>query len=332
MEEKIKISIPSFTKDILLKDCANFSFYKDENTINKNLFINTLIVNYYEKFSNDEKEFHDELASVLIDNMPTYKEEVLEGIIKVLSKRNKIDNKENKTVSLSFKPTKISSKTIEYINNILITNESISSYYRRLLTSYVHKPMNERELIIFNDIYKTLLDSINKKQKVCIFLNNKVIYKDVSVYAIEASKDELFNYVLFVDSKNTNHTIRINKIRNVTLSLKKSEISEDSKALFDKQIRVGVQYPTIKGENETIIIKLTNEGKSLFKKLYLYRPVPIKIEGDLYYFDCSYQQANQYFRRFGKNAIVIAPAKLGISIKQYFKSANKEYRNIFYKD
>lgn len=330
MEEKIKISIPSFTNDILWKDCANFNFYKDENKINKNLFINTLIVNYYEQFSNNEKELHDELANVLLDNMPIYKEELLEGIIKILSKRNKINDKENKTVSLSFKPTKLSNKTIEYINNILISNESISSYYRRLLASYVHKPMNERELIIFKDAYNTLLESINKKQRVCIFLNNGGIYKDVSVYAIKSSKDELFNYVLFVDSKNINHTIRINKITNVTLSLKRREISDESKALFDKQIRVGVQYPLLRDENETIIIRLTDEGKNLFKRIYLYRPTPIKIEGDLYYFDCSYQQANQYFRRFGKTAIVVAPAKLGIAIKQYYKAANKEYREIYY--
>ena len=36
MEEKIKISLPSFANDIILKDTENFIFLKDDNKINKN--------------------------------------------------------------------------------------------------------------------------------------------------------------------------------------------------------------------------------------------------------------------------------------------------------
>ena len=330
MEEKIKISIPSFTKEILLKDCANFNFYKNENTINKNLFINTLIVNHYENFSNDEKVLHDDLANVLIDSLEVYDSSVLDKIIKVLDKRNNSKNKEDTTVSLSFKPTKLSSKTIDYINNILINNESISSYYRRLLNSYVHKPMNERELIIFKDNYDTLTNSINENLRVCIFLTNGTVYKDISIYAVSPSNDELFNYVIGVDSFNNLFTIRLNKICNVTLTNKKREISKEDIEIFKKQIKRGIQYPMSRNEQEEIIVKLNDDGKRLFKRIYLYRPTPTKIEGDLYYFDCSYQQANQYFRRFGKAAIVVAPSKLGIALKQFYKHANKEYRDIYY--
>lgn len=331
MEEKIKISLPSFTKDILLKDCENFNFFKDEHTINKNLFINTLIVNYFESFSNDEKSFHEDLTNVLLDNMDVYNSEVLDQIIKVLEKRNSKKKKDDTTVSLSFKPTKLSNKTIEYINSILINNESISSYYRRLLNSYVHKPMNERELIIFKDNYETLTTSINESLRVCIFLNNGVLYKDFSVYAVAPSKDELFNYVIGVDSHNTLFTIRLNKINNVTLTNKKREITKEDQDILKKQLKKGVQYPIPRDEIEEIVIRLTEEGKRLFKRIYLYRPTPIKIEGDLYYFDCSYSQANQYFRRFGKHAIVESPSKLGIALKVYYKNANKAYKEIYYK-
>lgn len=331
MEEKIKISIPSFTKDILLKDCENFNFYKDDNKINKNLFINTLIVNYYENFSNDEKVLHDDLANVLIDSLEVYDSNVLDKIIKVLDKRNNSKNKEDTTVSLSFKPTKLSNKTIEYINNILINNESISSYYRRLLNSYVHKPMNERELIIFKDNYDTLTNSINENLRVCIFLNNGTLYKDFSVYAVAPSKDELFNYIVGVDSHNNLFTIRLNKINNVTLTNKKREINKEDIEILKKQIKRGVQYPISRDEQEEIVVRLNDEGKRLFKRIYLYRPTPTKIEGDLYYFDCSYSQANQYFRRFGKHAIVESPSKLGIALKVYYKNANKAYRDIYYK-
>lgn len=55
MLEKIKISVPKKTYDTLIKDCDNFDFHKNETTLNKNLFLNTLIVNYYERFSANEE-------------------------------------------------------------------------------------------------------------------------------------------------------------------------------------------------------------------------------------------------------------------------------------
>ena len=51
MEEKIKISLKESILSTLKKDCANFGFNKKPNELNKNAFINTLIVNYYEKFN-----------------------------------------------------------------------------------------------------------------------------------------------------------------------------------------------------------------------------------------------------------------------------------------
>lgn len=38
MLEKIKITVPKSTYDIIIKDCENFGFNKSETTLNKNLF------------------------------------------------------------------------------------------------------------------------------------------------------------------------------------------------------------------------------------------------------------------------------------------------------
>ena len=47
MLEKIKITINKNAYNILLKDCENFGFYKNETELNKNLFFNTIILNYW---------------------------------------------------------------------------------------------------------------------------------------------------------------------------------------------------------------------------------------------------------------------------------------------
>ena len=48
MTEKIKVSIPQETSELLKKDCADFKITKANDTPNMNAFINTLLVNFYE--------------------------------------------------------------------------------------------------------------------------------------------------------------------------------------------------------------------------------------------------------------------------------------------
>lgn len=328
MEEKIKISIPLSTYNIIIKDAKNFGFYKNELEVNKNLFFNTLITNYYEIFSNDENVFQNELKKA-IENIPNKNiDDTLDQILKIINKRVNKKNSDSKTVTTSFKPTKLSYKTIDYINNILIKNDTISSYYRKLLNSYAHTPQNERELIIFKESYNTIKKSIKDNVKVNIFLKNGAIYKDLSIYSISSSIDELFNYVLCVDNKNNPHTIRIAKIDNITLSTSKREISDRIKTLFDRQIKHGPQYPIFNDETNEIIIKLTDKGKELYKKIYLYRPEVDSIEGDYYHFSCSYNQVLHYFKRFGEEAIILSPKRLTIGMKTYYTHASKAYKEI----
>ena len=53
--------------------------------------------------------------------------------------------------------------------------------------------------------------------------------------------------------------------------------------------------------------------------------MPEKIEGDLYYFNCSHNQVSHYFKRFGKDAMIIAPIGLAYMMKKYYHKANREY-------
>lgn len=327
MEEKIKISIKQTTLDLLNKDCENFGFLKNDDSLNKNSFLNTLIVNFYEDFSNSEEDFQTSLMKVL--EFSKNKEDLYSDILKIINKKEMPSSKLDKTVTLSFKPVKNSEKAIEYITNILINNESISSYYRRMFTSYSHKPQNERELIIFKENYELLNKSINKNLKVCISLKNDNVIKEASVYSLANSKEELFNYVLLEIGEGNLQTVRLAKIKNVSLLTKERAISNKAKEIFDKQIKYGVQYTIFPHETETVKIRLSEKGKYLFKKLYLYRPVVEKIENDIYHFNCSYNQIYQYFSRFGKHAIILEPKELGEKMKNYYFIANKTYQKLF---
>jgi len=103
--------------------------------------------------------------------------------------------------------------------------------------------------------------------------------KNASVYAVASSKEELYNYVLSTDGQNL-YTLRLANVKSVSLLTKKAEIPEDIKQIFDRQIRCGAQYPIFKNETDLIKVILSQKGKYLFKKIYLYRPTPVKIEND----------------------------------------------------
>lgn len=330
MEEKIKISLSKNTLDLLKKDCEDFRICKENAKPNMNAFINILITNYYENFSASEETLHQNVKKALEIVPKHYSEKVFIDIIKLFAK--KTEGLEDKTPSttISFKPTKVSEKAILYVEQVLLQSESISSFYRRLFISYSQKTKNEREKIIHKENYELLNKAIKNGVQVCVQLSSDKIINNLSIYSISASKDELFNYVLAYDTVN-NVTVRLAKIKTVTLTPTPSNIPEENKELFDKQIACAPQYPVYPSDNKPIQVQLTEKGKALFERIYLYRPTPTSIEGDIYTFNCSANQVLYYFERFGEHALIISPKRTGIFMRNYYYYAYKKYKSI-YKD
>ncbi len=330
MTEKIKITLPQSTLELLRKDCADFLFLKKDRSPNLNDFLNTLIINYHEAFSAGEEALHDDIKKALANVPEAYRRDTLDAVLKVLAKREKQQN-EGKSVSLSFKPTKESERATIMIEHVLLHDESLSSYYRRLFISYAQKSKNEREKILCRENYEILTHALKKGVQVCLSLPNGTVINGVSIYAVAPAKDELFNYVLSYDGEK-NKTVRLAKIRTVSLLPNKASIPEDCAALFERQIACGAQYPMYSTDNTPIHVQLSEKGKALFEKIYLYRPTPTKIEGDIYTFECSANQVLYYFERFGDSALILSPKRLGISMRNYYHYAAKKYRSVYNKE
>ncbi len=327
--EKIKISIDKGVLALLKKDCLDFCVLKANGEINVNAFCNILIANYYENFAAVEESLYDDIRDAL-QNVPTYyKDDAFDKIVKIITKREMQDDKKQNVV-FSFKPSKVGEKAINYIDNILLKSESISSFYRRLFTSYSQKPKNEREKIICKQNYELLSKAINKSAQVLITLKSGDVIKEASVYTIGSSKDELFNYVL-VYCKN-NVTLRLAKIESVNVLNTKASIPKENEDLFAKQVACAIQYPMYNTDDEPVKVQLTKEGKKLFEKIYLYRPEPIEIDGDIYTFNCSKNQLLYYFERFGDRAIILSPKKHGIFMRNYYWYAYKKYNSLYKRD
>ena len=332
MDEKIKLSLPKSTLDLLKKDCEDFKVIKPNGTPNMNQFINTLLVNFYEEFTAGEEELHDNIKSALFSVPEAYKKNAFNEIIKVIAKRQSHPSPTKESATLSFKPTKESERAVCYIETVALKNEAISSFYRRLFIAYSQRTKNEREKIIFKEIYETLEKAVKKGVLVCITLkSSNRVFEDMSVYSVSAAKDELFNYVLCYSRKN-NHTLRLASIKDVYLLPHKASIPEQNKELFKRQVECGAQYPFYPSDDTPIKVELTEKGKELFKKIYLYRPTPVSTNGNVYTFNCSANQLLYYFERFGENALILSPKKLGIFMRNYYHYALKKYRTVYGKE
>lgn len=330
MTEKIKISVPEKIRELMRRDAKDFRIWKPSGEENLNAFINILIVNFYETFTADDEKLRESVTGALSTIPERYAKEAFSYVMKAIAQRDKEEDL-GKSVSVAFKPTKLSESVTIYIENVLLKDESLSSFYRRLFMAYAKKPKNEREKIIHKQNFDLLTNAIKKGLQVCISLDNGQVVNDASLYAIADSKDELFNYALLYANKK-NHTVRLAKIKTVSLLTTSAIVPESNQAMFARQIVAGAQYPIYSTDNEPIKVQLTPKGQQLFNKIYLYRPTPVSIDGDIYTFDCSANQALYYFERFGSEALILSPKRLGIFMRNYYHYALKKYRTIYRKD
>jgi hypothetical protein len=273
----------------------------------------------------NEESLKDELLKSINEYVKKDQNQILDEILNIIRKKDSLEDS-NKTEIINLKPTKLSEKQILFIENNLINNNSISSFYRNLFNSYSHTPQNYRELIIFKENYELLNESIIKERKVSITLKNGDTINNASIYKIEHSKEELFNYVLLENSNNKPNTIRLSKIKYVSILNSKREISNEVSSIFERQIKYGVEYPFYSSSEEEVVIKLSEKGKNLFKSMYLYRPIPDKVEDNLYYFNCSHNQIIHYFKRFGYDAIIVSPSHLTEKMHNYYYISYEKYK------
>ncbi|MGN0811919.1 MAG: hypothetical protein ACI4MQ_00205 [Candidatus Coproplasma sp.] len=331
MDEKIKVSLPKDVLATLKKDCEDFKILKADGSANFNSFINILINNYYETFTACEDSLYDEIRNALSAVPDYYKEKAFGNVVKLFAKQNYSSPEKHSGTTFSFKPTKVAEKAIAYIDRVILKDESISSFYRRMFISYAKSTKNEREKIIHRENFELLSKAVKKGKQVCIVLNSQDVFNNASVYAVAAGKDELFNYVLIYCGKQ-NYTLRLASIYSVSVLPDKANIAEENRNLFDRQVACAAQYPIYNTDSEPIRVQLTDKGKKLFDKIYLYRPTPVKIEGDIYTFDCSANQLLYYFERFGDSALILSPKKLGIFMRNYYYFALKKYRTLYKSD
>lgn len=326
--DKIKIYVTAQIAETLRKDAESFEFFKkDERTVNKNAFLTRLILNYFDEFRENRSAFLQYLNKT-VSAASALRESAIHAVCLSICEHvyelTAVENNEKFDKLVSLKPTKESQALIDYIESYQLEGCSLSEYFRNMFAAYARLPQEKREAILFKKQRETLYTAIQTGRKVFLQVSHaKRSTLEIEPYALTAGKEEMHGYLLGVCNGSC-LPLRLSRIETVTLLEEKTNITEEQKALFEKMITYGPQFACRPWEGE-VIVELTERGVEQFKKMYVHRPIPTKVEGNLYYFECSHSQITQYFQRFGANAFVRSPERLRDTMLRFHRSAYFRY-------
>lgn len=326
MTEKYKIYLSEDTKTRLANDAELFEFTRADGTVNLNGFLKELIVNYFDQYRND----NDELLINLLNEFTSVKALKPKDASALAEKiiRTYINNKEpqtGKSAVITLTVSGESYETIKIIENNLLKENSLSGYMKDMFLSYLSIPRSKREEIIFKDTYEAISRAIDENRLLSFNSRGYEVKTIVEPYMIATSKEEQFSYLLCHDQRQKkNRSFRISRLTNVFVT---SKTFTWDKAIEDELTRKGLRSPNSMSKDVHAVIRMTERGKELFKVIVKNRPYVTYIEGDLYHFDWPEQQLEDYFKRLGKEAVVVSPDSLKSRLRGYYKRALEAYEN-----
>lgn len=327
MPIKIKVNIPFDIYTCLLNDMESFEFTKEDGTVNKNLFINTLFENFFQEFS----EYEDKLAKKVDEYLShdfskQRKKEITYNLISLIND-SRYDLQYYNDFSFQFILSKKNEQNFAIVENYYLKTRSISKYFRDMFISYAARSQDKRELILFRNQY-TLLSKAIKENKIIIITNKRGETTKIEPFMISRTKEELYNYLLGIytttQGKRKVSSRKLYKLEGILVTDQNTKISEQEKYLLSETAALGAQFP-VTGDTTQSVVSLTRRGMNLFKNMYLNRPTPTHREGNVLFFDCTFEQLEFYFFKFGEDAMILEPESLKKRFFHKYLMAMKQY-------
>lgn len=100
-----------------------------------------------------------------------------------------------------------------------------------------------------------------------------------------------------------------------------------NKAVLERLTDIGMRHPHAAAPDTHAIIRMTERGKQMYRMIVKNRPAVSSINKDNYIFDWPEMQLEDYFRRFGKEAVVLKTRRLKDKLRKYYSEAVDAYEN-----
>lgn len=326
MTEKYKLYISEDIKMRLINDAELFEFFKNDDTVNLNAFLKVLIVNYFEKYRLESEALLLNIAKDLeeISDISGRKASALAAKI-VKNYIRPDDEGTGKSTALTLTVSGQSYEIIRIIEENMLRDSSLSGYLKDMFVSYLSIPRSRREAVIFKDTYAEINRAVAENRILSFSATTAGSDKSFRAepYFIAESKEEQCSYLLCRDSDaGIPRTFRISRLRNVFVT---SDIFEPDKKLQKELREKAVRSPHSAAKDIHAVIRLNAYGVKKFKVVTKNRPDVSSIDGDLYHFDWPEVQLEEYFKRFGRDAVVVSPKSLKDSLRKFYSLALREY-------
>lgn len=215
----------------------------------------------------------------------------------------------------------VANKSIYYdilrVNDVDVEAE----FFRELFEVYSSQFKYQREIFIFQDTYKVVLDAIKNKVKI------RVLYMEesftISPYFIKREDQGDENFIFAYDDE---HKIyRSIKLKDVTiLGILNEKIQVRDKKYIENMRK---NFDPFLGERLLIKAVFTPIGESMLKSFTNYKPKLIKKDENIYQFEMTLENAKFYFASFLKEVTIIEPEKLRDELRKSFLQAYEIYEN-----
>lgn len=327
MTEKYKIYIPEDIKTRLINDAELFEFLKSDGSVNLNAFLKELLISYFDPYRERKEKLLRTILSDLSELSSISKEDadvLADKIINTYMRGDMNSSRSNAVITLTVSGRALA--VIQTIENNLLTDISLSQYLKEMFLSYLSISRNNREEIIFKDTFEELKEAIDKKRTVTFSTSSSNEDKlfTADPYLIATSKEEQCNYLLCYDPA-TKHprSFRVSRIINLFSTSRHFETDEN---VMQELQEVALRNPQSASLNIEAKVRFTDRGKQKFVMITKNRPDVLKKDGDIYYFNWPRRQLEDYFRRFGKDAVVLEPEKSKESMTIFYAQALRAYK------
>lgn len=325
----VSVYIKKETYDLLQKEIKIFHLNNNYSSL-----IKTIVINFYPSYQEENSNLKNEITKNVPQVSPQNLDTILYTIQKFNTNKTSHDNvnkkheKSNKKISI-----RINKNDFEFDSIIFNSKMDVSTFINMLVISYLSKPQQIREKILFKNIINSIEKVISNNKSVEIkyktSASNKIKRAIITPYKICVSSEELFNYLLYQENKDYKliaRSIHLYNIIDTSAPIQQIEINKEVLNNFEKMKLNGIQFSI--NENITYKVFLTEEGKNMFNYSYLERPYKLPESNEkagIYYFNCSELQLFRYFAPFFNNAIILEPLSTRKKLTDTLLETTKNY-------
>ena len=327
MTEKYKIYLPEDMKTRLLNDAELFEFLKPDGSVNLNAFLKELIINYFDTYRVRKEQLRKTVLADLCELSSISKTDadlIASKIINSYMKGAPSAERNTAVVTLT-----VSGKALAIVHTIesnLLADVSLSQYFKELFASYLSVSRGERERIVFCDVFEELETAISEHTVITFSTSTSEdsIVFEVEPYMLATSKEEQHHYLLCFDSaKQHTRSFRVSRLSQLFRTTRR--FYPDAQIMQELQ-DVARRNPQSATLNIDAKVRMTERGKKMFNMITKGRPELLRKEGNFYYFNWPAQSLEEYFRRFGKDGVIVEPLRSHDMVQVFYERGLAAYQ------